>query len=177
MRKTLSTLRACKFNLLFLLLLLVLPAQGCAQFRPGWVSENSFQVEEPESPVNDLEILPEDFDGPLGGHFDDEGNWIPDDPTIAWTYKIPDISAGFLFDANSLDVTPSIQVELLEFDIPFLPYLRTWKLDAGVAYQRGYAYLGPRITSIFEISIGGFCGWNWEDNDLSYGVGFTIIKF
>jgi hypothetical protein len=143
---------------------------GCAEFRPSWIREDSYTVSE-------TEITEGDFDGPRRGHFDDEGNWIPDEPTIAWTYKIPDISAGFVFDIASLDATPSLQIELLEFDIPFLPYLRTWKFDAGVAYQRAYLYGGPLITSIFEISLGGFVGWNFEDRILSYGVGFTIIKF
>lgn len=157
------------------LLILLLLSTGCAEFRPGFVNDNTWQVEE-EFPED---INPEDIplDGPTNGHFDEEGNWIPDDPTIAWTYAIPDISAGFIFDAHSLDATPSLQIELLEFDIPGLSYLRTWKLDAGVGYQRAYGYLGPRITSIFEISVGGWVGWNWEDNEIAYGVGFTIIKF
>lgn len=157
-----------------LLLALILSnfLSGCAEFRPGFIGDESWRVESDE-----LTITDEDFDGPLGGHFDSEGNWVPDDATIVWTYCIPDLSAGFLFDINSLDVTPSLQIELLEFDIPFGKYLRTWKLDTGVAYQRLFVYLGPRITSIFEISVGGFIGWNFEDRELSYGVGFTIIKF
>jgi len=157
-------------KLIALLLLLCLSLPGCAEFRPSWISEESYRA--PNS-----EITEDDFDGPRNGHFNDEGEWIPDEPTIAWTYKIPDIGVGYLFDAATLDTTPSIQVELLEFDIPFLPILRTWKLDAGVGYQRTYGYFGPLITSIFEISVGGFIGWNWEEEDLSYGVGFTIIKF
>lgn len=155
-----------------LALLLTLCLAGCAQFRPGWVDENSFRVDTSETDITDA-----DFDGPLGGHFNDDGEWIPDDPTIGWTYRIPDISAGFIFDAHTMDAIPSIQIEIVEFDIPFLPYLQTWKFDAGVAYQRAYGYIGPRITSIFEISIGGFCGWNWKEEELTYGVGFTIIKF
>lgn len=168
-----------KFPLVLLLsfLLSLFSLTGCNSFRPSWIDENYWSVEEGE-------ISPDDFDAPLGGHFNEDDEWIPDDPTIELTYKIPDISAGFLFDAKTYDVTPSIQVELLEFDIPgavfndtFLRWIRTWKLDFGVAYQRTFIYLGPRITSIFEISIGGFFGWNWKERDLTYGIGFTIIKF
>lgn len=151
------------------ILLILSLLSGCAQFRPGFIRDDSWGV--------DNEITEDDFDGPRNGHFDEDGNWIPDDPTIEWTYTIPDISAGFIFDAHSLHATPSLQIELLEFDIPGLKYFRTWKLDAGVGYQRAYGYLGPRLTSIFEISVGGWVGWNWEDNDIAYGVGFTIIKF
>jgi hypothetical protein len=155
-----------------LALLAALFFTGCAQFRPGWVNENSFEVETSETDITDA-----DFDGPLGGHFNDEGEWIPDDATIGWTYRIPDISAGFIFDIPQLEATPSLQVEIIEFDLPFLKYLKTWKLDFGVAHNRTFGYIGPRITSIFEISVGGFCGWNWKEQELSYGVGFTIIKF
>ena len=153
------------------LLLLLLILSGCGAFRPGFISDESWDAE------NDGTITPDDFDGPLNGHFDDEGNWVPDDATITWTYCIPDISAGFLFDINSSDLTPGLQIELLEFDLPITKYLRTWKLDGGAAYQRAYIYLGPRITSIFEISVGGFIGWNFDDNQASYGVAATIIKF
>ena len=143
---------------------------GCNSFNFGWVREDTRTVEE-----NEAESIP-NLDGPSGGHFDEEGNWIPDDSSIAATYKIPDISAGFIFDAATLDVSPSLQIELVEFDTG-VPYLGTLKLDAGVAYQRAFLYVGKLWTNIFEISTGGFVGWNWEDNELSYGIGLAIIKF
>ena len=159
-------------NTAFMLIVLIgFITTGCSTFRPGWVSEESFPVEERE----DNEQIDE-VDGPLGGHFDDEGNWIPDNEEIEWTYKIPDISAGFLFDINSLAATPTLQVELFEFD-SHVPYLGTLKLDAGVGYQRAFLYIGKLWTSIFEISTGIFGGWNWEDNEPSFGVAATIIKF
>lgn len=159
---------------LIIVLSLLLPTSGCSLIRLGWVDENSYPVEKDES-KKDKSILPDDM-GPLGGHFNENGKWIPDDPDIEMTYKIPDISAGFIFDANSLTASPSLQIELFEFDTR-IPYVRRLKFDAGVAYQRGFIYVGKLFTSIFEISAGGFVGWNWEDNKLSYGVAVTIIKF
>lgn len=159
----------------FLIILLCALLAGCAEFRPSWIHENSFVQDKDE-----VEITPDDFDGPLGGHFDAEGNWVPDDPTIEWTYKIPDISAGFLFDVSNFDeleITPVLQIELFEFDIPYVPYLRTWKLDCGIGYMRAYGYLGPRITSIFEISIGVTGGWNFENESWFIGPTTTLIKF
>jgi len=143
---------------------LLISLSGCAGFRPGWIDENSWAT---PSKDNETENL--------GGHF--EGDvWVPDNPDIEWTYKIPDISSGFVFDINSLDATPSLQVELFEFD-SHIPYVGTLKIDAGVAYQRGFLYLGKLWTSIFEISTGIWGGWNWEDNQPAFGVGVTIIKF
>ena len=165
-----------------LLFCALLPTQGCSLIRLGWVDENSHKVEyddkkeqPPVAKKKEDSILPPDM-GPLGGHFDKDGKWIPDDPEIEATYKIPDIGAGFLFDAKTFDVSPAIQVELLEFDTR-IPYVRRIKLDAGVGYNRTYLYVGKLWTSIFEVSTGGFVGWNWDDQELSYGAAFTIIKF
>ena len=122
----------------------------------------------------------------MPGTFDEDGNYIPENPDIEWTYKIPDISAGFIFDIEStLDgdklekmefISPSLQIELLEFD-SHIPYVNTLKVDFGVAYQRTYLYLGKLWTNVFEISTGVFGGWNFEDNESTYGVAFTVIKF
>ena len=159
-----------------LLLITLLPSTGCSLFRLGWVNENSYEVQEEAEPnENDGSILPDDM-GPLGGHFNDDGEWIPDDPDIELTYKIPDISAGFIFDVKTLELSPSISFELFEFDT-HIPYLRRLKFDAGVAYQRGFLYVGKLWTSVFEVSTGGFAGWNWRDNEPTYGVALLIIKF
>lgn len=153
------------------LLAILLVFSGCNVLKPGFIREDSYEVK-----GRDDNAQVEGIEGPTGGHFDEDGSWIPDNPDIPMTYKIPDIGAGFIFDVKSLDVSPSIQVELLEIDT-HIPYLQTLKLDVGVAYQRAYVYVGKLWTSIFEISTGGFVGWNWDDNSLSYGVGFTLIRF
>lgn len=154
-----------------MLLALIPVLNGCQIIRPGFVREDTIVFEG----ETDNEVV-DGVEGPTGGHFDEEGNWVPDNEEIPSTYKIPDIGAGFIFDANSLDASPSLQIELLEMDTR-IPYIRTLKLDAGVAYQRAFIYVGKLFTSIFEISAGGFVGWNWEDNKLSYGIGVTVIRF
>jgi len=174
------------------LVLLLVFLSGCESFRPSWIDENYWKVEDytPRENIPDgLDITEEDFDGPLGGHFDpDTGEWIPDDKTIEATYKIPDISAGFLVDfapladsGDDLSITPSLQVEVVEFDLPIdsglLAYIRTWKFDIGVGYQRTYGYLGVKLTSIFEISVGPWVGWDWDESRIAFGVGVGIIKF
>jgi len=156
---------------------------GCGGVQLGWAPESDIVMED-----DGRDELIEGIDGPLGGEFDAEGNWIPDDPTIEATYRIPDISAGFMFDARTLETTPTIQIELFEFGLPWkdntswkstfpFKYLSTWKVDAGVGYQRLFGYVGVRLTSIFEISVGAVGGWNWDTNDYFYGPAFTVIKF
>jgi len=151
--------------------ILILFLSGCSSFRPGWVHENSFTVVDGEA---------------MPGTFDEYGNYIPENPDIEWTYKIPDISAGFIVDIeSSLDqdklenvefLSPSLQIELFEFD-SHIPYINTLKLDFGVAYQRAYLYVGKLWTSVFEISTGVFGGWNFADNEPTYGVAISVIKF
>lgn len=154
-----------------ILALLVICLSGCGVFHPGFVREDSIEIEgrEDNTVVNGV-------DGPTGGHFNENGEWVPDNPEIPMTYKIPDIGAGFIWDVKSMEVSPSIQVEILEVDT-HIPYVSTLKLDGGVAYQRGYIYVGKLWTNIFEITTGGFVGWNFEEKDLSYGLGATIIRF
>ena len=153
---------------------------GCNAPTFGWVREDSVKVE--EGLGEDIEGI----DGPTNGHFDEEGNWIPNNPDIAATYKIPDISAGFLFDIAPAVrrekrwwdgmALPAIQIELFEWNTG-VDYINTIKFDFGVGYKRVYLYGGKLWTNIFEISTGAFVGWDWGSNDLSYGLGATIIKF
>lgn len=151
--------------------LLILLSSGCTSFRPGWVHENSFTVVDGEE---------------MPGTIDENGNYIPENPDIEWTYKIPDISSGFVFDIeSSLDkdklkniefISPSLQIELVEFD-SHIPYINTLKIDLGVAYQRIYLYVGKLWTNVLEISTGVFGGWNFADNEPTYGISFAIINF
>lgn len=159
----------------FLLLgVLILSNTGCGIIKPSWLrEENSVVIEEPSN-----DKLP-GIEGPTGGHFNDEGEWIPDKEEIPATYSMPDISAGLLVDVGNIKdvkVSPCLQIELFEIDT-HVPYLGTLKLDAGAAYMRTYIYVGKLWTNIFEISSGLFVGWDFEEKRLSYGIAGTIIRF
>ena len=158
-------------TILFVILLFL---SGCNSVRPSWIEENSYASEPaPVTSENSLSIYDGNV-GPLGGHFTEEGEWVPDDETIPATYKIPDISAGFLFDIRTLEVSPSIQLELFEFRVPYVGRI---KLDAGVAHNKSFLYIGKLWTSIFEISTGVWGGYNWQEGHEAYGISFTIIRF
>lgn len=156
-------------NIKILIIAVAFALAGCGVFQPSFINENAM-------PAVDSGERIDGIDGPVNGHFDEDGQWVPNDSAIEATYKLPDIGAGFIFDVNSMDISPSLQVELLEINTT-LPYLGTLKLDAGVAYQRAYLYVGKLFTSIFEVSAGGFYGWNFEDKTYSFGFAATIIRF
>lgn len=164
-----------KFILFFLLPLFILSNTGCGVIKPSWLrEENSVVVERSDNEKID------GIEGPTGGHFDDStGEWIPDKKEISTTYRLPDISSGMLVDFGNIKkvkVSPSLQIELFEVDT-HIPYLRTLKLDFGVAYMRTYFYIGKLWTNIFEVSTGAFIGWDFEEKNLSFGLGCTIIRF
>lgn len=105
------------------------------------------------------------------GKFDEDGAWHPCDPSIEQTYQMPDISAGFLFDIDRLEVKPCLSVELLD--------RARIKTDLGVAFGLVFIYLGYRWSSIIEISTGAWAGYylSREEQSFSYGVGVTLTKF
>lgn len=154
--------------------MLILTNTGCGIIKPSWLKEeNSTVVERPDN-----EVI-EGIDGPTGGHFNPDGEWIPDKPEIPMTYKIPDIASSIIVDINSFKeivVSPALHIEIAEINT-HIPYLGVVKLDAGVAYMRGFVYIGKLWTNIFEISTGVFGGYNFEDKTPSFGVAATIIRF
>lgn len=159
--------------LFFILGLFILSNSGCGVIKPSWLrEENSVVVERSDN--EKIEGLPES----TGGHFEDDV-WIPDNPQISMTYKLPDIGSGIivdLADLHKVDVSPTLQVELFEFN-SHIPYLETLKIDFGVAYNKTYFYIGKLWTNIFEITTGVVIGWDYEDKRIMYGLGGTIIRF
>jgi hypothetical protein len=136
-----------------------------------------YSIVKPSFLIEDIAIV--DSEDLLQGHFDEEGNWVPNNPDIAMTYQIPDISAGLLVDLTNIKevkVSPGLQIELLEFNT-HIPYLGTLKLDIGGAYMRAYGYIGKRWTAVFEISTGIVYGWDFREKEPFYGVCLTLIRF
>lgn len=145
---------------------------GCSVLQPSFINENALAAKDSGERIKGI-------DGPVNGHFNDDGEWIPDDPLVASTYKFPDVSAGFIVDVGDLHevvVAPSLQIEILEIDT-HMSFLGTLKADLGVSFMRGYIYVGKLFTSILEISAGFFIGWDFEDKEPAYGIAATIIRF
>lgn len=120
-------------------------------------------------------------DGPRVGEedpenpgFDKDGNKIPPQEVLA-TYQFPDIHAGLhAVMGKGPRITPTVSVELFEVKIP---YARWFSVQASAGDQLVDVYLGKRLTSIFEVTVGPFYGWDFEERDWTWGVGGTIIKF
>lgn len=116
-------------------------------------------------------IGPED---PSNPGYDKDGNKIPS-PGVAATYFFPDIHAGMAWiDGNKQLLTPTINIELMEFKVPFL---RWFIVAVGAGSQEVHIYLGKRITSVLETSIGPMIVYRFDEDDWSYGFQGTLIKF
>jgi len=118
---------------------------------------------------------------PKNPGYDMDGNLIPSAEVKA-TYQFPDVDAGMAYvisDDNSR-ITPTLGVEMAEFKVP---YLRWFKVDVGAGSNYPYVYVGKRITSIYEISVGACYGYDLEEKDNGDREGWgwagagTIIKF
>lgn len=109
------------------------------------------------------------------GGVDENGVYQPETPAVDAILGFPDIHAGMMVVAQPAGrFTPTVQVEILEFKVP---YARWFSLQAGAGNQLVDLYLGKRLVSVFEITVGPWVGWDFEEDAKAWGVGGTLIKF
>jgi hypothetical protein len=142
---------------------------GCSYLDFGGNDEKQFEVR--FFWQNGPSIGPEDPDNP---GFDKDGNKRPS-PEVLATYTFPDIHAGMNGQIGPKGrITPTMGIELVEVKVP---YLRWFNLQVQGGYQLVDLYLGKRFTSIFEVTVGPWIGWDFEADATAWGVGGTLIKF
>lgn len=111
---------------------------------------------------------------PKNPGFDKDGNKIPS-PEVYATYYFPDIHAGLGAEIGpKARITPVVGIELFEFKVPYARWF-SFQVQGGADIVN--VYLGKRLTSIFEVTVGPWFGRDFEQNDWAYGVGGTLIKF
>lgn len=109
------------------------------------------------------------------GGIDEHGVYQPETPEVDAILSFPDIHAGMMGVVQPAGrFTPTVQVEILEFKVP---YARWFSLQAGAGNQLVDLYLGKRLVSVFEITVGPWIGWDFEEDAKAWGIGGTLIKF
>lgn len=111
--------------------------------------------------------------------FGEDGKLITD-PKVENTYKIPDISAGFNWDAETGRVRGIMAMEVRDnIYIDELPYLDTYplKIDAGVGEDLILTTVNIRVTSIIELSSGISYGYDFNRETATVGFNFLMTKF
>ena len=117
------------------------------------------------------QIGEEDEDNP---GFDKDGNKIPP-PEVLATYLFPDVSAGYAWlDGDDPKITGTLNIEIAEFKVP---YLRWFSIQAGAGSNEAHIYVGKRLTSIVEVTIGPMLARRFDEDDWVLGIQATLIKF
>ncbi len=152
---------------IFLPLLLV----GCAGFQLDFGGDDDKDWEFKFFWDDRPQVGEEDPENP---GFDKDGNKIPP-PEVLATYAMPDIHAGYAWlDGDDPKVTPTINVELAEYKVP---YLRWHIIAVGGGSNEAHIYVGKRLTSIVETSIGVMWAYRFDEDEWVIGVQGTLIKF
>jgi hypothetical protein len=105
----------------------------------------------------------------LAGTINENGEYIPEDKTVATTYKLPDLSAGFAYDVAAGRCRPVLTAEIFD--------RWTLKSDIGVGESLVFLGVGKRWTSVFEIATEAFVGWEFDEQAVTYGLAVLVIKF
>ena len=92
------------------------------------------------------------------------------------TFELPPIKAGFIVDLRSPDVMPHIAVELFEFNIGGSKWT-DFSVDAGVANHRVLASLNWEIVPIAKMGPSVWVGYNFDDQEPTFGIGFSVLDF
>jgi hypothetical protein len=109
------------------------------------------------------------------GTVDANGVYKPETPEAEAILQFPDIHAGIVAEIQpDPRMTPTVAVELCDFK---LWKARWFSVHVGAGSQLAYAFLGKRLVSVFEVHIGPWVGWDFDEHDWAWGIGGSLIKF
>jgi hypothetical protein len=109
------------------------------------------------------------------GTANDGGEYIPETPEVEAILGFPNVYAGMnVVIQPEARFCPTVGIETCSFKVP---YLRWFSVQAQGGTNLVDFYVGKRLVSIFEISVGPWVGWDFDNREVAYGLGATIIKF
>lgn len=154
----------------FLLALFLLPA-GCSwldyqgdpdkafEFRFGW--ERVSSVKSSAKP----------------GQVDPNGVYEPETSGAEALLYFPTVSAGLNVEVRPEGrVTPTVGLEAFRFKVP-VPYFRWWTLQVQGGANLADVYLGKLVVPVVDVTVGPWIGWDFDVDDVAWGLGGTIFKF
>ena len=86
---------------------------------------------------------------------------------IEATYEFPDVSTGFVVSKERVSVLLGIEL----WDV------KRFAGDLILAEDLAAVGLSWRVTSLYEIKVGIYGGWDFEAQDASYGLTFLVMDF
>lgn len=104
-----------------------------------------------------------------------DGTYVPETPEVDAILSFPDVHAGLNVVIQSKPrISPTVGIELCEFKVP---YLRWFNVQVQGGTDLADIYIGKRLVSVFEITVGPWVGWDFAEDRLAFGAGGTLIKF
>lgn len=112
------------------------------------------------------------------GEFDEEGNFIPKDPSVKRLYEAGDFKAFFDVSLRGNGVATGFAYELKDgyTRLPFLKKRVPTTLDIAISSENVGVHWGPKVFPI--IDAGFFLGfkYNFEVHEKDLTVGLQVIK-
>lgn len=105
--------------------------------------------------------------------FDEEGQVKTESGEPERTFSLPPMKAGFIFDARAIDLTPSLSVELIDWEM----FSEDFALDFGVAHSRIFVSFDWLFIPIFKAGPMVWAGMDIPGRTWAAGLGITFIKF
>lgn len=106
----------------------------------------------------------------------DGAKYDPRDSTVETTYEMPEIDSGFTYDVNTDRMRGVLSVEFLDnANLPLTDY--PMKSNFGTGEDLIFVSSTVRLTSIFEVSVGPFVGYDFNKNQHVVGVIGLVTEF
>lgn len=109
------------------------------------------------------------------GQTDECGVYHPETPEVDALLSFPDIHAGLnVLISSKPRITPTVGLELMEFKVP---YLRWFNVQIQGGTDLVDIYVGKKLLSVYEVTVGPWYGYDFAENTRVYGIGGTLIRF
>jgi hypothetical protein len=109
------------------------------------------------------------------GQTDSSGVYKPEAPAAEALLSFPNVHAGMLVEIEPKPrLTPVVQLEACSAKAPWIGW---WELQAGAGAGTVEVYLGKRLLSVWEITVGPCYLYDFLEHKFGFGGVGTLIKF
>ena len=114
-------------------------------------------------------------DGTPPGKTDDTGVYNPETPQAEALLGFPNVHAGIAGEIQPKSrLTPVVNLEVLSAKAPYVGW---WEIQVGAGANVVDFYLGKRLLSVWEITVGPCYLRDVEEHKFGWGGLGTMIKF
>lgn len=159
------------FNFIFLLLPFLLSGCGFLSVLDlGVVEKEPFEIRAGwDHRIHQAEA------GTKPGETDKNGVYKPETKETEALFAFPNVHSGILVEGYpEQGVTPVVNLELMSMKAPYVGW---WEIQVGAGANVAHVYLGKRLLSIMEITVGPCFLRDIDEHRWGWGGIATIIRF